>query len=752
MSTVADERQIAQALRVALPQGDAELIERLAALLAQYAAGAAAEAAPAEREALLPLLERLSGRSVVGSGVRIDFSASQLGDVAIGDVAGGDLVKIQLVVPAAPVSDPTDVGGLADPYQGLAAFRFADQQRYAGRGRAAAQAVQALVEPGAERVALLITGASGSGKSSFAQAGVAPALQRFYAERHQELRFAVVRPGRYPVAQLGDALRQLGVAPETQDEPGAMLVQLAQQTSAAQVNLIVIDQLEELFTLALPEQRAALVALLGSLAPFAALRTHLLLTLRSDFLAELFQLPELFSLAKVGVELRTMTPDELRLAITRPLEQHAGKAFEPALLDRLVAEGGAEATYLPLVQVALQRLWRGGSLRLAHYRDLAAALSETADEALAASTAGTPRPPAEQDQLLAICADLVEVSLDANTRRDVRRPRRLSELTGGDAGRRSLVEELVAARLLSIRRETVEGAQAELVELIHETLLVNWPRLGDAIDERRTALQQRARFELGLREWLQQQKAPAYLLSGVRLAEAGELAGRDDLALRSAEARELLRESEAAVRREREAQEQRERELAVERRLRAELAYLRYLAGGALTIGAGYGLAFALLVALRATSLGTTLVALLFTLTLGLLVGAVVAAGLYVARARAAIWPPLLGGAVAGSASFAIFVWGPLDGALSLATLLAGALIGLAVGGGALLAVRTRQPAWSLGLGVAAFLLMGLLLGQAEGWQELAALIPPGAVLGAGAAAGFLLPVGEQTARTPATE
>jgi hypothetical protein len=71
---------------------------------------------------------------------------------------------------------PYDVRDLANPYLGLAAFTYAERAKYAGRERVVEQAVELLTTPGKQRVLLFITGASGSGKSSLAQAGLLPAL------------------------------------------------------------------------------------------------------------------------------------------------------------------------------------------------------------------------------------------------------------------------------------------------------------------------------------------------------------------------------------------------------------------------------------------------------------------------------------------------------------------------------------------------------------------------------------------------
>ena len=95
-----------------------------------------------------------------------------------------------------------DVAGRPSPYLGLASFTYQTRDRYAGRERQVDQAMQLLTTPGDERVVLFVTGASGSGKSSFAQAGLVPKLEEHYRRLGQTPRWAVFRPSRYPLAGL----------------------------------------------------------------------------------------------------------------------------------------------------------------------------------------------------------------------------------------------------------------------------------------------------------------------------------------------------------------------------------------------------------------------------------------------------------------------------------------------------------------------------------------------------------------------
>src|SRR5262249_29592000 len=75
-----------------------------------------------------------------------------------------------------------DVRGLPNPFLGLQSFTYADRAKYGGRSAEIAAAVTKLTAPEAPQSLLFVTGASGSGKSSFAQAGLLPALVAHYGE------------------------------------------------------------------------------------------------------------------------------------------------------------------------------------------------------------------------------------------------------------------------------------------------------------------------------------------------------------------------------------------------------------------------------------------------------------------------------------------------------------------------------------------------------------------------------------------
>jgi WD40 repeat protein len=419
------------------------------------------------------------------------------------------------------------VSGLENPYLGLRAFTYSDKSAYAGRNRLADEAVELIASPGRQMTLLFVTGTSGSGKSSFVQAGLIPKLEDFYLQRGKQVKRAVLRPGKEPTLMLEDALEQLG-----QD--------------VNSIKLLVIDQFEEVFTESSLNERQSLVNWLLELPSFSRSATHVIVTIRSDFLADLFENKALWDIAKQGIELRVMSVDELRQAILRPLQArypHAERQFEAALVDKLATDASADPALLPLLQVSLAELWRKGQLTLSAYTDLTKAIRDWAEQVYkfadySSASPKTERDPSTQRGVLDTLLDFVKVSLDDDSRRDVRIRRPLSAL--GQA-KQAIAQDLINARLLSISLESA----VEQVTIIHESLIGNWDRLRSAIEDRRQQLQQRERFEQQLAEWKSHDQSNAYLLSGGRLVQAQELRSSGDIALQSPKAQAFLNESVA---------------------------------------------------------------------------------------------------------------------------------------------------------------------------------------------------------------
>jgi WD40 repeat protein/ABC-type dipeptide/oligopeptide/nickel transport system ATPase component len=443
-----------------------------------------------------------------------------------------------------------------NPYLGLRAFTENDRDIFAGRERIVRALVERLSAADGDRL-LLIVGASGSGKSSLARAGLLPDLDDQMRSKGQEVLTQVIdHPGRLP----GTTLARLFADAERDGE-----------SFASKFHLILIDQFEELFSQADPVEREQALSLLAEHAVEVERPLRIIATMRSDFLPQLVADPRFEAVEQRKVVVRAMTEDELQDAIQRPIRvRHPDRQIEPALVKQLASDAASDAAYLPLLQVTLEDLWRGGELRRGTYHGLADAIQRRADAVYTFrdydGIRQEPRSADEQQAILELFLALVRVSLNEG-QSSVRWRRPRAELTQGDPQRERLITELATARLLRTDREIVQEAgrerTVETADIVHEALLTGWPTLKAAIDAKRDHLRHREHFLLALDDWKANERRNDYLLSGVRLAEAEALQHDGESAVLDDVGREFYTQSLQRRETERERQMRRSRRIVV---------------------------------------------------------------------------------------------------------------------------------------------------------------------------------------------
>ncbi len=395
------------------------------------------------------------------------------------------------------------------PFKGLASFQVADAPYFFGRERLVAELVARLV--GAPLLG--IVGPSGSGKSSVLRAGLLPALAAGVLPGSDRCRQVLIRPGAHPLAELDAALAR---AP---DEP----------------MVLAVDQFEEIFTICDgEEERATFVAELARLAHESEGTGAVALAMRADFYGRCAEYPELSRLLAANhVLVGRMSADELRRAVECPAHQ-AGLIVDPELVESLVGDVAGEPGALPLLSTALLELWQqrdGRRLRHVAYeraggvRGAVARLGEDAFARLDESQRAVAR-----RVLLRLAAIDDEGGVE-------RRRVSIVDLHGEDVA--PVVELLADGRLLTV--------DADTVELAHEALLREWPRLRGWIQEDQESLRVHRGLSAEAREWARLDRDDGALLRGARLAEAREWIDPDSLDLADVD-REFLSASERARR------------------------------------------------------------------------------------------------------------------------------------------------------------------------------------------------------------
>ncbi|MEO9484483.1 MAG: High-affnity carbon uptake protein Hat/HatR [Ekhidna sp.] len=410
------------------------------------------------------------------------------------------------------IQDIVDITQLINPFPGLRPFGIEESHLFFGRE---GQSDEVLVKL-SENKFVAILGASGSGKSSLMFCGLIPTLYGgFMTEAGSNWRIVVTRPGGGPIDNLAESLlirdkefSNLG----TEDKlirktiistvlrsSSLGLVEVVRQlkTDDFQNVLILVDQFEELFryrklesaTSDLDESSAFVNLLLEAIHQYDE-PVYIALTMRSDFIGECAQFPDLTQMINDSHYLiPQMTRDQKRTAIEGPVAVGGGK-IAPRLTQQLLNDVGDNPDQLPILQHALMRTWSywtenrkiGEPIDLRHYNSIGTlreALSMHANEAF--------------DSLSKREKEICEVMFKALTERGsenqgIRRPTKLATIAA-IAG----VNEDEVARVVERFREPGRsllmppfGVRLEsetVIDISHESLMRIWVRLKRWLDE-----------------------------------------------------------------------------------------------------------------------------------------------------------------------------------------------------------------------------------------------------------------------------
>jgi energy-coupling factor transporter ATP-binding protein EcfA2 len=470
--------------------------------------------------------------------------------------------------------DPLDLLPDECPYRGLAYFDEKNAALYFGREAT----VKKLLEELERCNFVLVVGASGSGKSSLVRAGLCAAVNAKQPWSDEII-------WQCKVLRIADVVTSntIQLQPLLKDRP------------AANGLLLIVDQLEELFT---PEHDEALQhSFLHTLLDAATReRVKVVCTLRADFIGRVMVDRRLMENL---IYLLSMERDELRAAIEKPAASMKHK-FEPELVERILADLTDAPGQLPLLQFTLHKLWderKKGVLTHAAYTKsggVTRAIAQHADQIYK-------NLPTEQLRLKRILVQMVQpMGIIQYTRRRVRR----SEVSQADW---VLIQQLASEpyRLLVIgdnKHDRELSGPAEWAELIHEALIREWGDFQKWLNEERSFRIWQEQLRVDLHRWQNKPPdKPGALLRDSVLEEAKYWYQRDSDKLHEAEIHFI----QASIEAEEEQLREKEAAKAQARRLREEQtqrAYQRQLLFGALGAGLGYGLAFSYLYLATQTS------------------------------------------------------------------------------------------------------------------------------------------------------
>ncbi|MEV0592868.1 nSTAND1 domain-containing NTPase [Nonomuraea cavernae] len=343
------------------------------------------------------------------------------------------------------------------------------------------------------------------------QGGVIPSLTR------RGTRWQVIppfQPGGQPFAALAQVLAQLPpvtdadtLEPELRTGGYQALGRRLRAVAGQHRRLIVIDQFEELFTLAGRAETEELLDLLHETLRHD-LNLWVVATMRSEFLTELLS-SRFAHLAHNPVTVGVLDGHALSEAIEGPAAL-AGIMFSPGLVSRMVTDtGGGDA--LPLLAYLLQQLYersRGRqTLSLEDYErfgGVRGAISRRAERLIGelSSTFG-------EAEALRMLLKFVTWEGPEPTRRRVRR----TDLADDE---QQIADAFVNARLLTSKTD----GEDTVLDVAHEALFRHWVPLRQEVESHADELRRRTQLERWAAEWVRSNRQKAFLLRGERLDTA----------------------------------------------------------------------------------------------------------------------------------------------------------------------------------------------------------------------------------------
>ena len=433
------------------------------------------------------------------------------------------------------------------PYPGLRPFEVDETDIFFGREKQTDELLGRL----SRTYFLPVVGPSGCGKSSLVRAGLLASLEAgFILKAGGGWRVLDMMPRDRPIEQLAKAVARRMPTGESNIKtlqailgsgPRGLIQALGQLSLSQGENLLLlVDQFEEIFRFRDPtrstepsddasvqrqrrkDEADAFVSLLLETS-IRAKKTYVVVTMRSDFLRDcsvFAGLPEAFN------ESIYLTPrldrDQLQSAIEEPARVFGG-SLKPELVRQIINDAGNNEDQLPLMQHVLMRMWSNAlslhpenapALTLADYEaagKLSEALSNDADAAFENELTSDQKRIAEVMFRL-LCSR-------GRSDRDTRSPARLDQIARV-AGVKweeivPVVEVFRGKHRYFITPRTGQLKPDTVLDISHESLIRNWKRLGDWVEDEALAADTYQRLVRDARE---HRAGNEDLLSAVRLA------------------------------------------------------------------------------------------------------------------------------------------------------------------------------------------------------------------------------------------
>jgi WD40 repeat protein/transcriptional regulator with XRE-family HTH domain len=442
------------------------------------------------------------------------------------------------------------------PYRGLLPFSESDAEVFYGRERLAAELAAKLAARTAGGGLVVVTGASGAGKSSLLRAGLLPILARGQqvpgSDRWPRI---VMTPTKDPLTELATHLAAVG-GPDAlavrdglarHPDQAHLAIRSAVLAAAARRDgeppgpgggtarlVLIVDQFEQVFTLN-PDlggeatRQAFITALCAAAAnpvgPGQEPPALVVIAVRGDFWDRCGAVPALVSELQDGqFVVGPMTGSELRVAITGPAEA-AGLRIDPGLTDTIlgdlrVAGGDGSAGVLPLLSQAMALTWEQREGDRLTSRGYAQAGGVSHAVQTGADRAYQTLPARQQALAREVLRSMTVASRDGGyTRRPVTRDDLYTGLPAAARADIDAVLDAFAAERLTVLDE-------DTAQLSHDVLLRAWPRLRGWLEEDQASWIVHGQLADAAAAWHDSHDDPSFLYRGAQLTALQQAVAR----------------------------------------------------------------------------------------------------------------------------------------------------------------------------------------------------------------------------------
>ena len=409
------------------------------------------------------------------------------------------------------------------PYPGLAPF--GEDHAHVFFGRSAH--IEALIRKLETDRLVAVIGPSGAGKSSVMLAGVVPRLRvNLVPDLAATWRVESFRPGLDPLARLAQTLTRLEAATKERAQERSQDFEAMLQRNRAVLDqdidglakrafrllapeerlLLLVDQFEEVFRGADPQETEHFIQLLLRAAEDSSVRAHIVLTMRSEFLEACAAVPSLAeAINRASYLLPELRQEELAEVIEGPA--HAVRLeVAPELLRAVVKSRRVDRVSLPVLQHALLRTWHmwhaespGDRLELRHLRQAAGQDHATQEGDIALGSVMD----AHGHMLLHSLAPDLRVVVEGLFRRlsftdgsgrIVRRPTTVHDLVAEGVARDSVALERAVAPFRCRDAAFLQPlgdaplADTTVVDVTHEAVFDGWSNASQWVEDERSDL------------------------------------------------------------------------------------------------------------------------------------------------------------------------------------------------------------------------------------------------------------------------